>query len=248
MPLPPIRREVVVATDPENAFRVFTQEIGRWWPVAEHSVHGAAASVSFEDGVIVERAGGGERAVWGEVRRWEPGRLLSFTWHPGSAPESSSEVTVTFSPDGYQTRVLLEHGGWEVFADPVSARDEYDHGWPKVLDTYRDHARLDSSGGATWIALMHTPGPTAPTDGSLFADPRFAEHVDFLERMKQRGYLIAAGPLVDTEGSGMTILRLPGEGREAEAVEIATQGDFAVASGLLAVTVRPWNVMFHTLA
>jgi uncharacterized protein YndB with AHSA1/START domain/uncharacterized protein YciI len=248
MSLPPIRREVVVSTDPENAFRVFTEEIGRWWPVAAHSVHGAGASVSFEDGVIVERAGGGERAVWGQVRRWEPGRLLSFTWHPGSASESASEVTVTFSADGRQTRVLLEHGGWEVFADPSSARDEYDHGWPAVLDSYRDQVQLDSVASSTWVALMHTPGPTAPTDGSLYSDPRFVEHVDFLQRMEHRGYLVAAGPLTDAEGSGMTILRLPGEGREAEAVELATKDDFAVASGLLAVTVRPWNVMFHTLS
>ena len=27
----------------------------------------------------------------------------------------------------------------------------------------------------TWVALVHTPGPAAPTDGSLFASPGFAE-------------------------------------------------------------------------
>jgi uncharacterized protein YciI len=74
-------------------------------------------------------------------------------------------------------------------------------------------------------------------------DPRFAEHVAFLARMHEQGYLVAAGPMLDAEGEGMTILRLPGTGQLGTATRLATQDDASVVAGLLAVTVRPWQVM-----
>jgi uncharacterized protein YciI len=95
----------------------------------------------------------------------------------------------------------------------------------------------------TWVALMHRPGAGTPTDQSLFAQPGFAEHAAFLRRMHENGFLVAAGPLSDQPGEGMTILRLPGADRLAEAVRLATQDDRSVASGFFEVTVRPWQVM-----
>ena len=50
--------------------------------------------------------------------------------------------------------------------------------------------------GETWVALLHRPGPAAPEGAALFADPRFAEHVAFLTRMRDA--------------------RLPGHGRPAD--------------------------------
>ena len=99
--------------------------------------------------------------------------------------------------------------------------------------------------GETWVALMHRPGPAAPSTGALFDDPRFAEHFSFLNRMREAGYLVLAGPLVDRDGEGMTILRLPGAGRLAEATRLATEDDISVATGFLEVTVRPWQVMMR---
>ena len=49
-------------------------------------------------------------------------------------------------------------------------------------------------GGETWVALLHRPGPAAPEGDALFGDPRFAEHVAFLTRMRDAGYLVAARP------------------------------------------------------
>jgi uncharacterized protein YciI len=128
-----------------------------------------------------------------------------------------------------------------------------------VLGRYQEHAgrlgeeeRLseegdpgDDGGKQTWVALLHRPGPAAPQDGSVFDDPRFADHVAFLNRMREAGYLVAAGPMTDVAGEGMTILRLPGTGQLARAAMLATEDDVSVAQGFFSVTVRPWQVMMQ---
>ncbi|MDQ2810321.1 MAG: SRPBCC domain-containing protein [Actinomycetota bacterium] len=174
--VPPIRREILVDADPATAFEVFTEHVGRWWPLAELSVYGDGdgATVAFAGGQIIERSADGQMAVWGTVTRWEPPDAVAFSWHPGQATESASQVEVTFAAAASQTRVTLEHSGWEAFADPAAARAEYDHGWPMVLDRYRDYA---ARGGDTWVALLHRAGPAAPTSGTIFEDPRFGEHI-----------------------------------------------------------------------
>ncbi len=251
--IPPIRREIVVDADQDTAFEAFTAAIGRWWPVADKSVHGAGSTVEFADGQIVERSPDGETAIWGSVTTWDPPGALAFTWHPGRGPDRASQVRVTFTELGEQTRVRVEHSGWEVFDDPTAARAEYDEGWPHVLDCYRDDVATVMATGPvgtdqsaeTWVALLHQPGPAAPAEGTIFDDPRFAWHVEFLGRMREAGYLVAAGPLPDEPGAGLTVLRLPGAGQAEKARKLATEDDQAVARGLLAVTVRPWQVLLR---
>jgi len=60
--LPPIRREVLVDAGPETAFDVFTAGIGRWWPVAGHSVHGAGGTVAFTGGQLMEQSASGHQS------------------------------------------------------------------------------------------------------------------------------------------------------------------------------------------
>jgi uncharacterized protein YciI len=242
-----------VDADPATAFDVFTARLGRWWPLAELSVYGDGAAVSFAGGQIIESAADGRAAVWGTVTRWEPPDAVAFTWHPGQSAEHASHVEVTFAAAAGQTLVTVEHTGWEVFADPAAAREEYDHGWPMVLDRYGDavgagddsaeQASTGEDAEHTWVALLHRPGPAAPASGTLFEDPRFGEHVAFLNRMHEAGYLVAAGPLADAAGEGMTILRLPGAAGLDAATRLATEDDISVATGFLAVTVRPWHVL-----
>jgi uncharacterized protein YciI/uncharacterized protein YndB with AHSA1/START domain len=251
--VPPIRREIVVDADQDTAFEAFTARIGRWWPLAELSVHGAGSTVEFLDGQIIERSAAGETATWGAVTSWNPPAMLAFTWHPGQAPDRASQVRVTFTDLGERTRVRLEHTGWEVFEDPAAARAEYNEGWPPVLEHYRADvaSRSDSQTAAedepeeTWVALLHRPGPTAPAEGTIFDDPRFAWHVEFLGRMREAGYLVAAGPLPDEPGAGLTVLRLPGGGQIDKARKLATEDDQSVAGGLLTVAVRPWQVLLR---
>jgi uncharacterized protein YciI len=243
--VPPIRREILVDADPAAAFEVFTAGLGRWWPLKELSVYGKDATVAFTGGQIVERSPGGEAAVWGTVTRWEPPVAVAFTWHPGQPAERASHVEVTFAAAAAQTLVRVEHTGWDAFDDPIAARAEYDHGWPMVVGRYAEHvlAGGEDDAGDTWVALLHRPGPAAPRTGSLFEDPRFAGHVAFLNRMRDAGYLVAAGPLSDAEGDGMTVLRLPGRDQLSTATQLATEDDISVAAGFLAVTVRSWQVM-----
>ena len=229
---------------PQEAFEVFTARIGDWWPLATHSVHGAGGSVAFAGGEIVERSAAGEVSVWGTVTRWEPPAAVAFTWHPGRPADRPTEVTVSFAAAGEQTLVTLEHSGWEAYADPAAARDEYEHGWPAVLDHYRDG--VGAPGGSTWVALMHRPGPDAVAAGDgLFEHPGFRDHAAFLSRMHDLGYLVAAGPLGDEPGAGMTVLRLPGADGLAAAARLATEEDASVASGFFTVRVRPWQVMMQ---
>ena len=70
-----VRRSVTVAASPEQAFKVFTADIGRWWP-SSHKI-GATA---FKSAIIEPRAGGrwfevgedGGECQWGNVLAWEP--------------------------------------------------------------------------------------------------------------------------------------------------------------------------------
>lgn len=92
----------------------------------------------------------------------------------------------------------------------------------------------------TWYVLLHSPGPAVPDGQSVFEHPGMAEHFGFLQRQAEAGRLIAAGPLADTGGDGMTVI-------EAASIEqarqLAEQDDQSVVSGVLTVTVRPWQVM-----
>ena len=255
--VPPIRREALVDADPATAFEVFTERLGAWWPLAELSVYGADATVGFTDGQIIERSADGHAAVWGTVTRWEPPAAVAFSWHPGRSAERASHVQITFAAAASQTLVTVEHSGWEALEDPAAARAEYDHGWPMVLGRYCDYAAQHGPGndgdsdrggdgdGDTWVVLLHRPGPAAPASGTLFEDPRFAGHFAFLNRMREAGYLVAAGPLPDAAGEGMTILRLPGPGQLSLATRLATEDDTSVSCGFLTVAVRPWQVVLH---
>ena len=244
--VPPIRRQIMVELNPDQAFELFTARIGDWWPLAQLSVFGAEATVAFVGSELVEVLGE-RRTRWGRVTEWIPGRRVTFSWHPGAPEEQpSSQVSVSFEAAGDQTRVILEHSGWEAYDDPARARDEYDRGWPMVLDLYAAAAVDDEPpqpGTYTWVALLHRPGPAAPTDRPVFEDPGFGQHVEFLNRMQAAGYLVAAGPMLDAAGEGMTILRLPGEGRLEEAQRLATVDDLSVKTGFFVVSVRPWHVL-----
>jgi hypothetical protein len=134
-PVAPIVREVVVRSDRERAFAAFTEHIDAWWPKATHSVYGADARVSVEDGRVVERIGDQE-AVWGELLDWDPPRGFRMSWHPGTDPEKATEVSVAFLDEGDDVRVRLTHTGWE--RRTAEARESYVRGWAYVLGQFAE--------------------------------------------------------------------------------------------------------------
>jgi uncharacterized protein YciI len=91
-----------------------------------------------------------------------------------------------------------------------------------------------------WYVLEHRPGPSLGAGESVFEHPGFAEHGAFLRRRMAAGELVAAGPLTDANGDGMTVLEVDSY---EEATRLATEDDQAVVAGVLAVVVRPWRVL-----
>lgn len=138
--LGPVRKTVTVEASIDHAFKVFTEDIGDWWPIQSHSVHEeGAVSVGMETregGAIFEVWQEG-REVWGEITTWDPPQRIVFTWHPGYAREEATEVEVRFASRGNITVVELEHRGWEARgARAAEIRDNYDRGWVTTLNRY----------------------------------------------------------------------------------------------------------------
>ena len=141
----PVRKSVTVPATPQRAFELFTAHIQEWWPLRTHSVGvEQAVGVAFGEGVgaaIVETLADGTTSVWGTVTRWEPPRLVAFTWHAGTPEAEATRVEVTFTEDGPgRTVVGLVHSGWEQRPDGASAREGYDSGWEPVIARFAETA------------------------------------------------------------------------------------------------------------
>ena len=71
----PITKTVTVGCDVHTAFRVFTDEIGTWWPTETHSVHkhdvGELVFEGREGGDLYEVTRSGEKAHWARVTAWD---------------------------------------------------------------------------------------------------------------------------------------------------------------------------------
>jgi uncharacterized protein YndB with AHSA1/START domain len=143
-PLPPIRTGVRVRRAQAEAFRLFTQHMGSWWPVDTHRARGPVSEVVFEGregGRIYERCEDGVDAEWGEVLVWEPPSRVVFSWHPGADWPASTEVEVRFQPlDDGTTRVDVEHRDWQRLG-PWGPTQHGCHaspnGWTYVLARYQ---------------------------------------------------------------------------------------------------------------
>ena len=79
-----VRKVVTVKAPPAVAWRVFTERMGTWWPLAHYKI-GKAKAV---DAVIEPRVGGrwyergddGSTCDWGRVLAWEPPSRLVLSW------------------------------------------------------------------------------------------------------------------------------------------------------------------------
>jgi uncharacterized protein YndB with AHSA1/START domain len=126
-----------VEATPAAAFRAFTEEIGQWWRpnglfqfTDGHTGRLAFDQLSGGDRRLVETYDDGSSFVIGEVRAWEPARRLVLSWrHASFAPDQETELHVRFDPVGSQTRVTVEHYGWDTIPPDHAAR----HGFELAL-------------------------------------------------------------------------------------------------------------------
>ena len=74
----------------------------------------AASSSTYPDG---------DSFVIGDVRVWDPPRRLVLSWrHASFTADQETELHVRFDPVGEQTRVTVEHFGWEAIPAEHAAR------------------------------------------------------------------------------------------------------------------------------
>jgi uncharacterized protein YndB with AHSA1/START domain len=143
-----VRKVVNVQAPQAVAWRVFTEKMGTWWPLAYYKI-GKANAV---DAVIEPRVGGrwyergddGSTCDWGSVLAWEPPSRLVLSWDISADfqyyPTLKTEIEVRFIPNGDdRTRVELEHRHLDRYG---ARRDEmwtiFDStgDWGKILESF----------------------------------------------------------------------------------------------------------------
>jgi uncharacterized protein YndB with AHSA1/START domain len=141
---------VTVGCSPDEAFTLFTEDIGLWWrrdtPYWNDRERGL--SIRLEPGVggrfmEVYDLETGDGMEVGRVTAWEPGRRLALSWTQAGWPEgASTDLEITFAPaeDG-RTDVRLEHTGFERVAGATEFIAGYDSGWKEVLGWFAEHER-----------------------------------------------------------------------------------------------------------
>ena len=139
-----VRKVMNVQAPPAVAWRVFTEQMGTWWPLAVYKI-GKADAV---DAIIEPRVGGrwyergddGSTCDWGSVLSWEPPSRLVLSWDINADwqydPDLKTEIEVHFVAVGNDaTRVELEHRKLDRYG---SRRDEM----RRIFDTEGDWGRL----------------------------------------------------------------------------------------------------------
>jgi len=135
-----------VEVSPLRAFEAFTQEIGRWWvpnPLFALTPRGDGR-LAFEPGeggrLVATFEDGAEFEV-GRIDVWEPGHRLALTWRQATfAADQATYLDVRFEAVDDETRVTVEHRGWDTIPREHVAR----HGFELMLFQRRqvDHWRV----------------------------------------------------------------------------------------------------------
>ncbi|MGQ0534364.1 MAG: SRPBCC domain-containing protein [Caulobacteraceae bacterium] len=142
--LSPIVKTIDVRRSAADAFRIFTEEISAWWPLASHTRAKTAEGertvrVTMEPrigGRVYETLHDGRELEWGEVSAYAPGELLAVQWRLGRPVEQTTDVSVRFEPlSPASCRVTLTHENWErMGAEAEKLRGAYNGGWATVFE------------------------------------------------------------------------------------------------------------------
>lgn len=140
-----VRQSVHVDCSVGEAFALFTERIGEWWPLREGYSYGKgrAKDIFLEPrvrGRFCERFVDGDELQVGSVLTCEPPHRIVFTW-TAAGWEADTEVEVRFTPEDEGTRVDLEHRLFErlgTIAFDIAA--QYGGGWPRVMTAFAEYA------------------------------------------------------------------------------------------------------------
>ncbi|MCB2112999.1 MAG: SRPBCC domain-containing protein [Parvularculaceae bacterium] len=123
---------VRVEASAQEAFAAFTEDIAIWWrPSALFEITPRGdGELYFEpgpEGRLMTRLAAGKPFEIGRILDWQPGVRLRFSWRQATfPPDRVTEVEVRFEPLGDETRVTVEHRGWDAIPEGGAAR----HGFP----------------------------------------------------------------------------------------------------------------------
>ena len=140
-----IRKQLTVEAPLDRAFRVFTANMGAWWPKEHHIGKAALADCVIEpkvNGRWYERGEDGSQCDWGKVLTWDPPRRLVLAWQLNPEfkydPSLVTEVQVSFTALGpRRTQVDFEHRNLERFgAAAERLRKDMDQGWGQILESF----------------------------------------------------------------------------------------------------------------
>ncbi len=232
----PVKRDLVVKTSRERAFRLFTAGMDRWWPREHHIGKSPMKTI-----VVEPRVGGrwytvsedGTELDIGKVLTWDPPTRLVLAWQITADwaydPAFVTEVEVGFIADGPRaTRVSFEHRNLEryaAFAEGLRKQLDDPKGWHGSLDRFASVAAMkavvtyESSADVMTKAPIHYPA-----------------HKARLDVFHARGDLLAIGVFADPREGSMAVFLT------REAAEEFVREDPFVLNGVVAkVTIKDWN-------
>ncbi|MCX7586784.1 SRPBCC family protein [Phenylobacterium sp. 58.2.17] len=141
-----------VKASPERAFSAFVGEIGAWWRPnglfqTTPRAPGVLAFEAREGGRLTETLESGKVFEIGRILVWEPPARLVFSWRQANfPPDLHTQVEVRFEAVGEETRVSVEHRGFDQVPEGAARHGFPDEvllmrlaeWWRALLTSYRD--------------------------------------------------------------------------------------------------------------
>jgi uncharacterized protein YndB with AHSA1/START domain len=154
-----VRKTILVNASQETAWRVFTSQIGAWWPLAHYTIGSAKAVDAIMEphvgGRWYERGEDGSTCQWGSVLTWEPHARLVLSWDITAQwhydPELKTEIEVRFIVESKErTRVELEHRHLDRFGEhreQMRRIFDTEGDWGRVLEGFAQVAAKEAKHG-----------------------------------------------------------------------------------------------------
>ena len=145
MSIAPVKCSVEVKASPSQAFELFAENMGAWWPRGKTPADKPHAELIVEpkpNGRWFERDADGRETQWGKVLAWEPPRRLLLGWQLNHKFQFDAhvlmEVEILFEElAAGGTCVRLEHRDLEQLgAEAESFAGKIGSGWPERMRNF----------------------------------------------------------------------------------------------------------------